>query len=27
MAEAFNNFSDAIEKGQAPLAVAQARRR
>jgi len=24
MAEAFNNFSDAIEKGQAPLAVAQA---
>ena len=24
MAEAFNNFADAIEKGQAPLAVAQA---
>ena len=24
LAEAFNNFSAAIEKGQAPLAVAQA---
>jgi len=26
LADAFNNFSAAIEKGQAPLAVAQATR-